>query len=264
MRLLAVVVGLMVLDLALPLGVSELWKRWRPSGRYLLMFDNGWDQVPILVLAVWLTWGPGRLAYRLLSVLSLLLIFVGAVIYTNRHKLEDSASLHLGAILFVVAQVMSVHALAFPLRTVVERRSSQQWQWSLTDVISCTAFVAIALAMIRLHNINRSETSGPGNYWFDLAARTAPGLACMPLIAWAVWRPRASVMWRVFAVLLAIAAAWCAEQCLLLAFPGPRRLTDWLFSALGIATATLVHFAALRSIGIVWSRQVREPLSAEA
>jgi hypothetical protein len=253
LRLALLVVGLLLLDLAIGHLTWELWQRTRPAGQYLLMIHFGWNRVPALVLAVWLTWGPGRLVARLVAVLLLAFIYCGINIHLHSGRLgDDIVATLVGATVFLLAQILTLHALAYPVKALLQRQGAQRWRWSLADVIACTAFAAISFATIRLHDMYRTSTPGSYPNWLDLVTQTAPAAISLPLVGWAIWNKQASVLGRILLVTLAFAFSLCVEQGLLLALSGRWRLAAMSVSSAAIVASALVHFGAMRTTGIVW------------
>jgi len=272
-RLLLLVGGLLVLDLLMTYGTVEAVQLRRTAGWppvELIFLGTGWGGFTPIALAVWLTWGGGRIALRLLAVLGLVAIQCGfAAYFQHRHFYNEMRLSFLGWLLFTLAQILILHALAYPLRKTLHWRLTfrpaaehipapkMKTQWSLLDALGWTAFAAMALALVRLHSMfldNTLTSPQPLAHWLNFITLSVPGVISFPLIAWAVWGKQLGPIRRMALIVLALAAAFCSQQGFLLAQSGRGRLSWTLAIASGVVASALVHCIAMWMAGVRWGQ----------
>ena len=232
-----------------------------------VLFGIGWGGFPSIALAVWLSWGGGRIAIRLLAVLGLAAITCGFTAYSQYGLSPEMRLRFLESLLSTLAQILILHALAYPLRKTLRwqltfRQSTTpaaaarlNTRWSLLEALGWTAFAAMALAMVRLHSMflnNTQATPQPLSHWLNFITQSVPCVVSFPFIAWAVWGQQLGLIRRVILIAVALAAAFCCEQGALLMLSGILRPTYTAATASGLVASALVHCSAMRVAGVRW------------
>jgi hypothetical protein len=266
-RVLLLLITLLIVDRALSATAVYVVRMGTAGRLFFFFFGLGWGSFVPIALAAWLTWGAGRVSNRLFLVVGTVLVqcALTAGIQAYSRGEFDVASF-VGWLLFTLAQILILHALAAPLQKLIGRELTfrttgdgtgrQAIQWTLLDAVASMTFVAMALALIHLHSelLNAVLTTPePLAHWLNFVTQSAPAVVAAPLCFWVVFG-RPSMMARIALVLLAIVLASAVQQAFLLVLSGRLRLLDQSCAGAGVVASALVHFAAMRLMGLQWRR----------
>jgi len=267
LRLAALTVLLIALNVAVTNGLVQacLWLgqpqwAWGPAGR----FAHGWLAFLPVLLALWLTWGGGAIAWRML----LVLLTTAAGIAIPRFFDNDPTSAYqefIGSLLMFCVAIFTIHLLLMPLRgylgwefwfapTSANTSPPRAMRWSLLHIVGWTAFAAFPLAFARLLATwceNWWGQPAGWDFWFSLIINFA-----LPLLA------AGAVMVAIFfthirlAVRLGVLPVTFGFVFILLSTLGPLiwgttpRLSNEFAIASGMMASALVNLSLIRLFGV--------------